>query len=180
MKTAAEQIKNLEYVYVKSYSGLRGYNYESLVKKNNEQIDQIKQDIKTARYMQRPKLKKQIEFLNEEINIYSSRIINNDGDLHKSTVPIGEWNKDDEFVRGIIEILAQPLNDQVAAMCAPVFRDSIVFYSRENKVQGILHICFGCLWMKNEKEEDLAVDADAFDNMKKHLIHAGHQIKEQY
>ena len=56
-------------------------------------------------------------------------------------------------------------------------RDS--FYSERDKIVGILHICFSCLWVKNENGEDLEVDHRIFPLLKDKLIQVGHKIKDE-
>ncbi|MFK7799011.1 MAG: hypothetical protein AB8E82_16275 [Aureispira sp.] len=64
-------------------------------------------------------------------------------------------------------------------MCPPALRDSIAFYSKENKIVGILQMCFSCWWMKNENEEAFEVDHKIFPLLKEKLIQLGHQIENE-
>lgn len=180
MKNLAAYTQSLAYEYVRSYSGLRGRKFESLLARNSLEVERIEHEIKTARYIQVPKLRKQIELLKEETDIYKARVVSDGGIPHESAGLVGEWRKHDDFFSDIHHILMQPLHEQFATMCAPVFRDALVFYSKEGEVQGVLHVCFGCLWMKNEKEEDIAADVEVFDHLKQRLMDAGHPIIEAY
>ena len=64
-------------------------------------------------------------------------------------------------------------------MCPPIYRDAIVFYSEEDEITGILHLCFGCSWIKNEKKEDIEVDYKIFPKLKDKLVQLGHPIENE-
>ena len=51
---------------------------------------------------------------------------------------------------------------------------------KEDKIVGILNMCFSCWWMKNENEEVLEVDHKIFPILKDKLIQIGHPIENQY
>ena len=77
------------------------------------------------------------------------------------------------------QMLNSNFKEQAFARCLPVLRDSIVFYSKEDKIVGILQICFSCWWIKNEEEEDFEVDYKIFPILKDKLIQIGHRIKNE-
>ena len=177
MKKLTEYIQNLRFAYAISYSGLRGEKFEGLVNKNKAKIQQIEKQIESARFMQIPKLKKEIKILNDEINIHNSRVIKKNGEFHNSAQQIHRFEKGSQELRTIFEILNSKNEAQVAVTCTPVFRDSIVFYSKEDTIIGILQICFSCARITNENEEALNVNYKIFEILKKQLILIGHPIK---
>lgn len=179
MKTISKYIRNLEFEYAISYSGLRGEKFTKLEKRNKIEIQRIEEEIKSARFIQMPKLKEQIEILEREINIINSRIIKKCGEFHKSSESIRKFQKEDEGLKEIFRILGAKFEEQAFAMCPPIFRDSIVFYSKEDEINGILQICFECIRMKTENEEDLKVGYKIFDTLKDKLIQIGHQIEHE-
>jgi len=179
MEKLSNYIQGLSFEYAISYSGLRGEKFIHLEKETEEEIKKIEKEIESARFMQIPKLNKKIEALKAETNIYNSRIINEHGELHKSAMMIHRFEKDSQELQSIVKILSSNFEEQLFVMCPPVFRDSIVFYSKEDKIMGILQMCFSCWWMKNEKEEDLEVDHNIFPLLKEKLIQLGHQIEHE-
>ena len=178
MKNLSHFIKSLKFEYAVSYSGLRGEVFEKLVVENNNRIQLIEEEIKTARFMEKSRLRKEVESLSDEINIYNSRVIKKSGTFHKSAKPIYRFEKGDDRINKIFEVLNSKFTEQHFWMCPLTFRDSIVFYSKEDEIVGILQICFSCEWMKNEQEEDLEVDHKIFPSLKKVLIDLGHKIKD--
>lgn len=174
----SKYIKELSFDYAISYSGLRGIAFENLEFENKTRIKEIEEEMKTARFMEKSKLAEKTNSLLDEIDISNSRIVTINGKLHKSTRQIQKFDKESLEMKEILKILRSKFKQQVYAICTPIFRDAIVFYSKENEIVGVLHICFGCLWMKNENEEDIEIDTRLFFRLKNQFIKMGHQIKD--
>jgi hypothetical protein len=179
MKNLSTYIKNLNFEYAVSYSGLRGEKFKNLEKINKEKIRNLEKEIESSRFMQKPKLNMKIKELEDEINIYNSRIITGKNEFHQSTKQIRRFEKEEKDLEEIIEILNIEFIEQYAWMCPPIFRDAIVFYSKEREINGILQICFSCSSIKNENEETLEVDHKIFEKLKEKLIQIGHQIENE-
>ena len=176
MKNLTDYVNNLNFDYAISYSGLRGEKFKALEQENKNKIKRLETEIESARFMQKPKLKAKIAALESELDIYNSRVINREKELHKSTIPVHRFRSNDRDIHDIFEMLKTPYQEHHAWMCPPIFRDAIVFYSKEDEVKGILQICFGCQWIKNEKEEDFNVDHTIYPKLKEKLVRLGHQI----
>ena len=63
MKKLNEYVENLDFDYAISYSGLRGEKFKALEEINKAEIIKIKKEVFSARYMEKAKLKKQIEII---------------------------------------------------------------------------------------------------------------------
>jgi len=61
-------------------------------------------------------------------------------------------------------------------MCSPVFRDAVVFYSKENEIVEILHICFDCGSLKNIEQKEFEVDHKIFDLLEVKFRELGHKV----
>ena len=179
MKTLSKYIRNLNYDYAISYSGLRGELFDKLEQTNKEKIEILEEEIESARFMQKPKLNQRIKDLRREIDIYNSKIINSKGEIHKSTVQISKLKKGDRDLEDIFEPLFLEMTNPIATMCAPIFRDAVVFYSDTNEINGILQICFSCLSIKNENEDYFDVDYEMFQKLKDKLVQIGHPIENE-
>lgn len=172
-------IKSLNFDYAISYSGLRGEKFTILESKNTTEIKNIEKEIEGARFMERIKLNKKIETLNNEINIYNSRLINKNNEFHRSAEQIHKFERNDKKLLEIFNILSSKFDEQHVWMCPPIFRDAIAFYSKENEIKGILQMCFSCSWIKNEDEEDFEVDHKIFPKLMNQLIKLGHKIESE-
>ncbi|MEM8907865.1 MAG: hypothetical protein AAGD05_08475, partial [Bacteroidota bacterium] len=149
-----------------------------LEEKNKLNIQAIEEKILSASFMRKATLKKQIESLRDEIDLYNSRVINQYGTLHPSAKAIRRFEKTDKTLEAIFNILHIKFSEQAFAMCPPVFRDALVFFSKNHQITGILQICFDCLWIQNEQEEDLEVDQSIFPLLQQQLQQMGHPIEE--
>lgn len=179
MKNLSEYITNLDFDYAISYSGLRAHEFDVLEKSNKSQMHKIEEEIKAAGFAEKSHLQKKYDDLAGEINIYNSRIIDQNGNLHKSTKLIRRFEKSDKRLNRIFEILNIKFEEQHFWMCPPIFRDAIVFYSKADRVSGILQMCFSCTWIKNENEEDFEVDYKIFPRLKDELINLGHKVENE-
>lgn len=177
MKNLSKYIKRLNFEYAISYSGLRGENFINLEEETQKRIIIIEQEIESARFMDKPKLNKEIKDLEKEVDIYNSRIVTKKGEFHQSTSRIHKFEKGDKEINEIFEILNSKFEEQHFRMCPPIFRDAIVFYSKEDAINGILQLCFSCSWIKDENEEDFQVDHKIFPKLMNQLIKLGHKIE---
>jgi len=177
MKNLIDYWKKIEFEYLKTYSGLRGETFEWLEKQINQKVIALKEELKTARFMQKSKINHQINSLLDEIDVYNSIIINEKGEFHQSTIEITRKEKPDEFVKKIDSILNLQPNREVASGCPPIFRDAIVFYSKKDEINGILQICFECATIKNEDEESLKTNEQTYSKLADLLKEVGHQIE---
>jgi len=173
-----EYWKSLNFEYLKTYSGLRGEKFEKLIEENELKIEQLKEELKTARYMQQPKINAKIQELQNEIYSSNARIIDIHGNLHDSTVEISTKKSTNDFVKILAKTLLQKPKNEFALACAPVFRDAIVFYSDKDKIIGILQICFSCVAIENENKERLRTDLHTFSKLEILLKEVGHPIKK--
>lgn len=179
MKNLSDYINSLNFEYAISYSGLRGDKFSHLETSNKEKIQQLKKEIESAGILQKTKLDKSIKALESELNICNSRIIKKNKEIHKSTIQVHKFEKNDKVLKEIFGILNSKFEELRLLMCAPIFRDAIVFYSKENEIQGILQMCFSCSSIKNENEEILEVDYKIFPRLMKQLIQLGHEIEDE-
>jgi len=178
MKEIKEYLLKLHFEYALSYSGLRGEKFKNLEIENKAKILAIIKDLETARYTQKAKLREKINILASEIEVVNSVLINQNGKLHKSAVFVHRFEKDAKETASLLKALSSPFSEEVAVPCPPVFRDSLVFYSKKNEITGILNFCFECIRIKNEMGEDLNVGYQVFEQLADELINVGHPINK--
>ena len=176
MTELREYWKSLNFEYLKTYSGLRGEKFEKFKEENEIKIKQLKEELKTARFMQQPRINAKIQELQNETNLHNSRIIDKNEILHPSTIEVSKLNRNSSFANSLDRILNQKCNMEIATGCIPIFRDTLVFFSAKDEIVGILQICFECASIRNENEETLKVDIDIYPKLKSLLRKIGHQI----
>ncbi len=176
MLYTSEYIEKLDFDYAISYAGFRGNKVAELEAENNDEIWQLEMSLKKSFFRKRQINRK----INELVlkSIYNSRIIYPNGDLHESARFIHKFKKDSSDLAKIIEILNLEIQNQSLAICAPVYRDAIAFYSNSSKIVGILHICFECHRIITEYGKFLKSDSATFYRLRKELARLGHKIDE--
>ena len=161
MTTPKAYWNTIEFDYLKIYSVLRGESFKTLKVQLNQSIQQLQKDLETAQYMQQSKIKAKIEHL-ENIVDFRSDVINKHGVLLGTSAIIIHKVKSDGFVEQLGNILNTTMKAQYTSACVPIFRDAIVFYSNDNKIKGVLRICFECFQVSNKNDELLQTDMDTF------------------
>lgn len=62
-------------------------------------------------------------------------------------------------------------------MCAPVYRDAIVFYNKEDAIIEVLNICFSCEFIQNSNKTFIDADKSFYSHLKSLLLKFGHTIE---
>ena len=175
MNNLKQYISNLSYDYVETYSGLRGFLFQEFVDKVKSQMSDAKLKIKSARFMERQKLSKEITSLKDKIYAINSRLINLDGQKHESAELICKLERGDLRLIQLCDTLRMKYESHSVWMCAPTYRDSIVFYKEDNII-GIVNICFGCKSIQDESQNSFLADSKLYPSLKNQLVELGHNI----
>ena len=178
MSSIKSYIESLNFDYIKTYSGFRGEQFEQFKKECVIKIKALQTSLETARHMQQTKIQKEISDLEEELWLGNIRVINKDGTLHQSGKMIAKIQKEDKLIQNIFDAFTLPIHEVYHTLCIPIFRDVIVFYSKENTIVGILHLCFECTEVKNENEERFDLNQKSYGIIKNILKRVGHQIDD--
>lgn len=72
MKNLSKYIKSLNFEYAISYSGIRGESFINFEEENKKKISRIEKEFESAGFIEKPKLNKEIQDLEKEVNIYNS------------------------------------------------------------------------------------------------------------
>ena len=176
MSSIKSYIENLDFDYIKTYSGYRGELFENLKTENEEKIEELDFDIKFAGKSNIEQSEMIMEKLRLTKELSTIRpLIQTDGTIHKSAIEINsQIPKNDSYIQNLFEALLLPPIDVVRSRCIPIFRDVIVFYSKENLIVGILNLCFECIEIENEKGEKFDLDQKSYWMLKNILRGIGH------
>jgi hypothetical protein len=104
-------------------------------------------------------------------------IINEDGQFHPFAKKINTFNNDNPYTDRIKQILRTEIEYEPKFLCAPEYRDALVFYDRNHKIVSTLNICFSCMYMHTLPHQDINVDYKTYDWLKKILLENGHDIE---
>ena len=79
----------------------------------------------------------------------------------------------------IISILQTPIHDIPRWLCAPYYRDALVFYSADNQIVSTLNICVSCQYMETTMFNHINGDYKTYDLLKRFFIEIGHEVEDE-
>src|SRR5690242_18517651 len=112
--TIRQYLDNLNYDFIETYSFKRGPKLELRFKKNEFDIDD------------------------------GALIVNNLGQFDSTADKIAIIAKETVVFEEFVRIAGMPVRDIPSWMCAPFFRDALVFRRKDNQIVDTLNICFDC------------------------------------
>ena len=169
-------INDLTFDYVETYSFQRGQDFE-----DNKKINQVEYDrLKTRRD------KHQILSTEEEENLanlggllgYTQYLINDKGQFHPSSKRTNTFLNGDPAIDRIKSILQTKINDIPRWLCAPIYRDALVFYNSDNEIVSVLNVCLSCQYMETKMFNHINGDYETYDLVKRFFIDIGHEVED--
>ncbi|MBS1512114.1 MAG: hypothetical protein JST86_14795 [Bacteroidetes bacterium] len=170
-----EFISNLEFAYVETYSFQRGEEYgrvktqlqgewEKLQSCKDERINLT--DLEETRLSELNTLLKQTQYL-----------IDAKGQLHFSGKKTHTFKQDDPNINKIKQILLTEVKEIPNWLCAPIYRDAIVFYDTNNAIVDCLNICLYCEHAATKMFHHINCDITAYQLFKRFFMDIGHEIE---
>lgn len=98
-------------------------------------------------------------------------LVEKNGNIHKDSIEVFKFMKNSNELKELKQILYKSKKADVFAPCIPIYRDSIVFYDKNNNVKGVLNICFDCLFLVNENRASLSPDLNTFIKLSEFLVY---------
>jgi len=173
--TFSDYIKSLAFDYIETYSIQRGEEYEATI-----------QTIKP----ERNRLKVRMEKLNnltetEEIRLseldkllgVTQYLIDDTGRFHFSSRRINTFQFDNEVVGLLKNILFTKTTDVSNWVCAPIYRDAIVFYKSSGEIVTVLNICLSCEAMAIDSCNQVVADSSTYEMLRKFFKDIGHPVE---
>ena len=140
--SSIEFINKLQFEYIETYSLQRGNKFEKESKVGFKEFEKLqrreekKGDLSEIEKFHLDKLKKLYGF--------TQYLVNSDGDFHPSSEKTGTFKLNNQIIEKLKFILNTPVKNTQSWLCAPIYRDAIVFYDSENKIVSILNKCLSC------------------------------------
>lgn len=159
----AEYINSIVFDYVETWSFNRGAE-EDQVKAEYDQVISIK-DTSERNTAFRALQRKYFILINEY------------GEIHPYAKKINTFKKDHPFVDRVKQILGTGIEYEPKFLCAPEYRDALVFYDDNQQIVSTLNICFSCMYMHTIPHSGIKADYKTYDWMKKLLLESGHEIE---
>jgi len=162
-----DYIKELDFDYIETYSFNR---FTPLIQ---IEYDQLSKQREQGRLL--PLSMKRFEELK---NLYngSELLIDKNGFFHPSSVKMSTFKKDDPETLHLKQILGMDVVEWLAMLCAPFYRDAVVFYNSSGQIVSVLNVCLECMHITTGNKE-LQADFEVYDLLKKFFLKNGHRVE---
>jgi hypothetical protein len=173
--TSINFITNLTFDYVESYSFQRGLEFEE-----NKKLIKIEYEKLKVRKEKRNNLSsnEMIRFseLDKLLGV-TQYLLNDEGQFHYSSNKINTFEKNDKNIDRIKNILQTEIVETPRWMCAPQYRDALVFFDSKSKVIATLNVCLSCQYMETKMFNHIDGDNKTYELLKHFFIDIGHNVE---
>ena len=175
--SSIDYINNLTFDYAATYSFQRGTEFEENNKTSRPEYEKLK-----ARKDKRNDLtvleEKQFLELHDLLG-FTQYLINDKGQFHPSSTKTHTFKSTDPQIDRLKNILRTEIKDIPAWMCAPMYRDAIVFYDKLNQIVSTLNVCLSCEYMETKMFSHINGDNKTYDLLRQYFIDLGHKIEDR-
>lgn len=98
--------------------------------------------------------------------------------LHPSAVKTQTFKSTHENMKALKRILQTEALEVPYFMCAPVYRDAIVFYNKHHKIVSTLNVCLSCGHMAVNGKIVIHADEQTYALINRFFKDCGHAIKD--
>lgn len=177
--TSIDYINSLDFDYIETFSFQRGEDYS----RKARQLKSYRLNQLQAKKSSNLILTEEEESSYNELSYLLSpaqSLSRKDGSFHPSAELISTFEKSDPMVSKLISILQTEVVDVPYWMCAPVYRDALVFYKNPGKIVSILNVCLSCDHMETQIHGNLDADSMTYQKLKEFFISIGHPVGEGF
>ncbi len=172
--SSIKYINNLQFDYLETYSLQRGGKYDKRIIDDPDFIE--------FRHLEKKEQLSEIELLKfkklKKLYGVTQYLIDSDGLFHPSARKTGIYTIDNSLVEDLIKILNTKINTIPNWMCAPVFRDAIVFYNSNNVIVSTLNVCLSCEYMETTLGNYVNADVKTYELLKNFFKTIGHKVED--
>jgi hypothetical protein len=173
--SSIDYINNLEFDYVETYSLQRGREFEKnekLISREYEKLKNRKNKIDDLTKFEEQRFTELDGLLG-----FTQYLINDKGQFHPSSKRINTFKATDPKIENLKSILRTKINEIPMWMCAPIYRDALAFYDKDNKIVSTLNVCLECQYMETEMFNHINGDYLTYDLLKRFFIEIGHEVE---
>lgn len=106
-------------------------------------------------------------------------LIDESGTFHHSCERISTFQIDDPEVMRFKQIMQMEVIECLNMLCAPFYRDAVVFYDSSGQIVSVLNVCLSCKHMTTGNQR-LRADFEVYDLLKKFFLDNGHRVEEPH
>lgn len=175
--SSVEFVDSLTFDFLETFSFQRGEEYKSILKGLSSEFGRLKAKkhwngllpvVEDARYSEL-----------DDLVSFSQYLITKQGQFHPSAQKTGSFGRSDPMTSRLLEILKTNVNEVVMALCAPVYRDGIVFYNKEMEIVAVLNVCLSCQYMETSMFNHVNADSKAYEQLRQFFTDIGHNVESR-
>jgi hypothetical protein len=171
-KSSKDYVSSLKFDYIETFSLQRGEEYERNLSLARSESERLK-----ARDTLSEADRIRILELDALLGV-TQYLINDKGQFHPSSKKLNTFHKDDLMVKRLVGILNTEIIEIPNYLCAPTYRDAIVFYNSAHEIVSVLNVCLECQYMETKMFSHINGDYETYDLLKRYFIDIGHEVEE--
>ena len=169
--SSTDYINDLEFEFIETYSLQRGEEFEETEKLMDAEYNSLKK-LRHLNSFDGKRFTKLDELLN-----FTQHLINERGEFHFSSEKINRFEKNHPAVNNLKDILRTEIKEVPMLMCAPEYRDAIVFYNQNHQIVSCLNVCLSCNHLETARFNHINADWQTYDLLKRFFIKIGHDVE---
>ncbi|WP_313533554.1 hypothetical protein [Sphingobacterium athyrii] len=173
--TSSQYIQSLAFDYVETFSLQRGDEYEAAIQALKPERSKLK-----VRKEKGNNLSETEEIRLNELDALLSvtqYLIDDTGRFHFSSQRTNTFQYGNEAISLLKNILLTKTTDVSNWMCAPIYRDAIVFYKSSGEIVSALNICLSCEVMAIGSSCQVVADCSTYEMLRKFFKDIGHPVE---
>lgn len=177
--TLAEFWQQQAFAYLETYSFNRGPESAAEQERLSHDIAAARQALQTARYMDLAKLRHKLRELEAVLRGGEHNVLLTSPAARSgyATQKIAALTSTAGMTRHLSNVAARATAQEVFAMCAPIYRDALVFYNEQHERLQVLNICFECHMMITSAGQLVEADVATYEALLETLAQLGHPIR---
>ena len=173
--SSIDYINNLDFDYLETYSLLRGKEFEE----NKKRIISEYEILKEKKINKELSPSKEARFSElDGLLGYTQYLINEEGQFHPSSKKTNTFKKNAPIVERLKNILRTQIKQKPKMLCAPEYRDAIVFFNSDSQIVSCLNVCLSCNYMETKRFSHINADYETYDLLKRFFIELGHEVED--
>lgn len=175
--SSVDFISNIDFEYVDIFSLQRGINYEEKENKKVGELERLEirqeknDDLSESEISKLQKM--------DKLHNFTQYLINSEGIFHPSAEKSGSYKKNSSIVKKLMLILNTSIKEVPSWMCAPIYRDAIVFYNSKNRIIATLNVCLSCEIMETKMFNHVDADLETYSLLREFFIELGHNVEDE-
>lgn len=160
---------------METYSLQRGEEYETKVESMSREYNTLKIR-REEQHILHPDEQKRLEELSRLLGI-TQYLIDNEGNFHFSSIKTNTFGYTNPETEKLRQILRTNIQEVPKLLCAPEYRDAIIFYDVSGRILSTLNVCLSCMYIETKIFNHINTDYETYDLLKKWFINIGHEVE---